>query len=66
MTVRELREALRQLPPFHDETPITIWLPGSRVDLYQVIGVHSRAHSPDEKDVELLIEGNLREGSVLS
>lgn len=59
MTVKQLRDALKTFAPEFDDAPITIWLPGSRIDLHQLMG-HKLVKG------ELLIEGNLREGSALS
>lgn len=55
-TVKELREALGQLSPRHDDLPIEGWLPGSRVALSVPL--------ISGTDVAL-IEGNLKAGSVL-
>lgn len=60
MTVRQLREALAKIDRMYDDIPVVIWLPGSRIDLHQFMG------STVGNNGELLIEGNLREGSALS
>lgn len=59
MTVNQLKEALNRIPAEYGELPVSIWLPGSRVDLHQLMGLTPKAD-------EILIEGNLREGSALS
>jgi hypothetical protein len=60
MSIRDLHLALGKLIESQGDAigklPVTIWLPGSYIDLHQVMRV---------KDGELLIEGNLREGSAL-
>lgn len=59
MTLRELKKQLASIDPKYDDVAITVWLPGSRVDLASVM-----LRSPG-KDGELLIEGNVRRGSAL-
>jgi hypothetical protein len=60
MTLNQLREALNNIETKYGNCPVTVWLPGSRVDLAGLI-------TPDKPSYgELLIEGNLREGSALS
>lgn len=56
LTVQELREALAYLP---GDVTICVWLPGSRIDLRP--GLIGKA-----SDGAVMIEGNLRPGSVLS
>jgi hypothetical protein len=58
MTVRALAEALAELVEKHGDVPVTIWLPGSKIDLHQMIGYYPHTG-------EVLIEGNVREGSAL-
>ncbi len=55
MTVKELKLLLAKEP---DEMHVAVWLPGSRIDL-------SGASFTDHKARELLIEGDVRDGSVL-
>ncbi len=61
MTVKELRDALADVD---GRLPVAIWLPGSRIDLTNVMGVMRRAHSTMPYDDECLIEGSVRPGSV--
>lgn len=67
LTIKELREALAAIPASCDDQPIVVWLPGSRIDLTGTprAFVPSSWNTLDDKPC-LLIEGNLREGSVLS
>lgn len=65
MTVKELKAALARVYYMHDDCNVAIFLPGSRIDLTQLIGVVTIAHNSDPNNVELLIEGTIREGSVL-
>jgi hypothetical protein len=67
MTVEQLRAELALLGPAADKMPVVIWLPGSRIDLGNVIGISRVKIAPNEArgEPEFLIEGNLREGSAL-
>lgn len=56
MTVKELKLLLAKEP---DDMHVAVWLPGSLIDL-------AGAAFTDNKSRQLLIEGNLRAGSVLS
>lgn len=64
MTVKQLMEALTKAVAKEGsivlDMPVTIWLPGSKIDLACVMGI-----MPNVAPGELLIEGNLREGSAL-
>jgi hypothetical protein len=62
MTVRQLHAALTKILREHADRPVTIWLPGSKIDLHGVIGPMAE---PRGGPVEVLIEGNLRDGSAL-
>jgi hypothetical protein len=55
VTVKELKLLLAKEP---DDMHVAVWLPGSRIDL-------AGASFTDHKVRELLIEGNVRDGSVL-
>jgi hypothetical protein len=59
MTVAQLRERLSCISAEHDNAPVTVWLPGSRIDLAGFITLKANL------DGEVLIEGNLRPGSAL-
>ena len=59
MKVRELIEALSKRDPEHD---VVVWLPGSRIDLARVFNFTM----PNPLRKEVLIEGSIRHGSVLS
>ena len=56
-TVKQLREALALLGSAHDDKPVEIWLPGSRIKLNQTAFL---------RDGCLMIEGNVKPGSALS
>jgi hypothetical protein len=56
MTVKELKQNLAQLGSGYDKFPVKIWLPGSKI---YIVG------RPMCHDNEVLLEGNLEEGSVL-
>lgn len=56
MTVKELIDLLQKEP---GHLHVAVWLPGSRIDL-------AGSAFTDHKVNELLIEGNLRDGSALS
>lgn len=56
MTLKELRESIAQIGPGHDNKPVVIWLPGSRIDLQATLML---------RDGEIMIEGNVRAGSAL-
>lgn len=59
MTVRQLADALaKEVAAGNGALPVSIWLPGSLIDLHQMMGSRIKAG-------EVLIEGNLREGSAL-
>lgn len=57
MTIGDLRRLLAGVHSKHDHQPFVIWLPGSRIDVAGQFIV-----MPDE----VMLEGNLRPGSVLS
>jgi hypothetical protein len=59
MTVAKLREQLNAIEAKYGNMPVTIWLPGSRIDLHQVMSLVPMKG-------EILIEGNVRDGSALS
>lgn len=61
MTVKQLLTAMTAALATHGDVPVSVWLPGSLVDLHQVMGIMPRIGGDS-----LLIEGNLREGSALS
>jgi len=60
MTIKELRKALSFLDKGHDDKQLVVWLPGSKIDLDTSFML--RASSIGD---EILVEGNLREGSAL-
>lgn len=59
ITLSQLITALEKIPVELRHAPVAIWLPGSRIDL-----VLPRSANLS-KTGEYLIEGNVREGSVL-
>jgi hypothetical protein len=61
MTVAQLREALNNIETKYGNCVVSIWLPGSLIDLAGLM-----SSRPNLKEGEILIEGNLREGSALS
>lgn len=62
MTIGELRAALAKIDAMHDSEIVSVWLPGSRVDLSGTIFMGPES-GPFPK--EYLIEGNVRDGSAL-
>jgi hypothetical protein len=63
MKVKELREALANLP---DDYDVVVWLPGSRIDLTGPPFINRDIRFRDFAiDKEVLLEGNLRPGSAL-
>lgn len=56
MKVRELIAALQKLSEEEQEMEVMAWLPGSRIEFSSVIGATHH---------QVLIEGNLADGSVL-
>lgn len=60
MTLGELRKTLEQIGTGHDHREIEVWLPGSRILLKGNLFNFSAASGE-----ALLIEGNVKEGSVL-
>lgn len=62
ITIGELRDALAKVDRKHDGQTVAVWLPGSRIDIAGPIRLGPAVgHFP----AEMLIEGNLREGSAL-
>lgn len=59
MNIRQLREALSQFGPGHDEAEIKVWLPGSKITLGNTI-------FRDPGNNGWLIEGNVAPGSALA
>lgn len=66
-TIKQLREALKAVDKKYDDETVSVWLPGSRVDLGGPDGTLSIRPGPavGKFKSDMLIEGNLREGSVL-
>ena len=56
MTLNQLRAALDRIENKYGNVPVVVWLPGSRIDLHQMIDLKPNRNG------EILIEGNLREG----
>lgn len=59
MKIKQLRDQLVDLDRRHDDKDVTIWLPGSRIDLCNSLMMVR------EGDGEIMIEGNVRRGSAL-
>lgn len=55
MTVKDLRDSLALLGPGHDNKPVKVWLPGSKIALHQMMKIGD----------SILIEGNVEPGSAL-
>jgi hypothetical protein len=58
-TVKQVRDELMKLDPALDDHQLVVWLPGSKIDLHGTALVMKNT-------TEVLIEGNVREGSALS
>jgi hypothetical protein len=56
MTIKEMRAALDQLGPGHDNTEVQVWLPGTYIELRQVFTVGVKG--------KILIEGNVASGEI--
>lgn len=65
MNVKELREALAKLGPEHDAAPLVIWLPGSRIDTHNWMGILPQRSGATSFVPTLMIEGSVRAGSAL-
>jgi hypothetical protein len=61
LTIGALRKALAEISTAHDDKPVVVWLPGSRIDLCGVPRV-SKMNSSKDHPCLLVV----REGSVLS
>lgn len=60
LTVTQLLTALTSALAKYGDVPVTVWLPGSLIDLNRPIG-----QMPSIAGDSLLIEGNVRSGSAL-
>jgi hypothetical protein len=56
MTLKDLREAIAQIGTGHDNKPVVVWLPGSKIDLNNTLML---------RDGLIMIEGNVRPGSAI-
>jgi hypothetical protein len=64
MTIKELRAILKKIDTKHDDDPVIVWLPGSRIDL-SAMTYATLKNDVFGKERALFLEGNVREGSAL-